>query len=79
MPVLRSAADTALLDDSRIDPPPFLLTLVTDFADGLEAADARRPIAVNQRSGHAFGPAIGPQMEPDTLTLVLREASLRSR
>jgi len=50
-------------------------TFVHDFARGFEAADAKRPIAVNQRSGQAFGPGIGPHSETRTVDLVMQELS----
>ncbi len=53
--------------------PSFLTALVTDFANGLKAADARRPQAVNQRSEKVFQAGIGPHSEAQTARLVLKE------
>ena len=41
------------------------------FADGIRAADASGPIAVNQRSGAPFQPGIGPHTEKATIGLAL--------
>lgn len=49
----------------------FLASFVADFADGLRAADAQRPQAVNQRSEKIFQPGIGPHTETQTVHLVL--------
>lgn len=50
---------------------PSLKTLVTDFAEGVAAVDATSPVAVNQRSGAAFQPGIGPHTEALTVKLVM--------
>src|SRR5260221_13175424 len=47
--------------------------LVVDWARGIEAADARRPVAVNQRSKQAFQPGIGPHTEAAAVALVMAE------
>ena len=54
-------------------PPSFLTAFVADFADGLKAADAKQPQAVNQRSEKIFQPGIGPHTEAQTVRLVLDE------
>ena len=46
-----------------------LSQIVTGLADGIKAADAALPIAVNQRSGKPFRPGIGPHTESDTIQL----------
>lgn len=53
-----------------------LATFVSHFATGLQAADARRPTAVNQRSKEAFKPGIGPHTESRTVELVMEELRL---
>ena len=50
-----------------------LRALVEDFARGIEAADARRPQAVNARSGKFFQPGLGPHNEINTVDLVMQE------
>lgn len=52
-----------------------LQNLVDGLARGIQAADARSPIAVGQRSGRVFQPGIGPHSESDTITLALSEPS----
>jgi hypothetical protein len=54
-------------------PPSFLTAFVANFADGLKAADAKQPQAVNQRSEQIFQPGIGPHTEAQTVRLVLDE------
>jgi hypothetical protein len=54
-------------------PPSFLTVFVADFADGLKAADAKQPQAVDQRSEKIFQPGIGPHTEAQTVRLVLNE------
>ncbi len=49
----------------------FLTGFVADFADGLRAADAKQPQAVNQRSEKIFQPGIGPHTETQTVRMVL--------
>jgi hypothetical protein len=44
--------------------------LVEDFAEGMKAADAKAPVAVNVRSKEAFRPGIGPHSEARTVELV---------
>ena len=41
------------------------------FAHGMKVADAAGPVAVNQRSGTAFQPGIGPHTEEATIGFVL--------
>jgi hypothetical protein len=50
-----------------------LETLVSDFAQGIIAADKRAPQAVNARSKVAFQPGIGPHSEEQTTRLVIDE------
>jgi hypothetical protein len=58
---------------------PFgLERLVRLFAEGMAAADARSPVALNRRSSVAFRPGIGPHSEDETVALVAREWSLRT-
>ena len=45
--------------------------LVRDFATAISRVDAVRPVAVNQRSGVAFQPGIGPHTEANTIKLVM--------
>jgi hypothetical protein len=45
--------------------------LVDDFALAIARVDATRPVAVNQRSGVAFQPGIGPHTEANTIKLVM--------
>lgn len=52
-----------------------LATIVTDFAHGIEAADSLSPVAVNQRTGEAFRPGIGPHPEADAVSLVMKALS----
>jgi hypothetical protein len=46
---------------------------VADFAKALERADARSPVAVNQRSKQTFLPGIGPHPEAASMALVMKE------
>jgi hypothetical protein len=48
--------------------------LVRNLATAVMAVDARRPVAVNSRSGVPFEPGLGPHSEIDTFTLILEEA-----
>jgi len=50
-----------------------LMTLVRDFARGIERADAKKPRAVSHRSGLRFRHGIGPHGEAETVRLVLDE------
>ena len=52
--------------------------LVRDFGQGIEAVDARRPQAVNSRSGKPFQVDLGPHTEIDTVELVMRELATRA-
>lgn len=60
-----------MTNDSELD----LGLLVSDLAGGFVAADALRPVAVNQRSGKAFQPGIGPHPEKETVHLVIAAAA----
>jgi hypothetical protein len=51
--------------------------IVQDFADGIKAVDATRPVAVNQRSGAAFQPGVGPHTEARTVALVVKHLAKR--
>ncbi len=52
----------------------FLEALAVDFAWGIHAADAKRPIAISQRAGGAsHQPGLGPHTESTTVELVLTE------
>lgn len=50
-----------------------LSTLVEDFAAGLVSADAKRPVAHNQRTKAPYQPGIGPHTEAQVLSLVASE------
>ena len=50
-----------------------LKTLVTDFASGMERADAKRPQQVSSRTGKAYQPGLGPHTEAKTVDLVMLE------
>jgi len=52
---------------------PGLNRFVEDFAAGLVAADAKRPVAINHRTKHPFRPGIGPHAEGATVRLVAGE------
>lgn len=47
--------------------------LAKDFAAAVAAADAKRPVAINQRTGASFQPGIGPHSELRTVRLVVEE------
>jgi hypothetical protein len=47
--------------------------IVADFAVGIMHADARRPVAINNRSKKQFRPGIGPHSEAKTIELVMTE------
>jgi hypothetical protein len=47
--------------------------VVTSFAQGIQLADARRPVAVNSRSGVPYQPGIGPHTESQTTRLAVEE------
>jgi hypothetical protein len=55
-----------------------LARLVRDLARAVEAADARRPVARNTRSGKSFAPGLGPHTEDATFRLVLDELRQRA-
>ncbi len=46
---------------------------VEEFARSLAAVDARLPVAINQRSGAAFRPGIGPHSEAAAVSLVMAD------
>jgi hypothetical protein len=50
-----------------------LADIVADFAAGMMEADARRPQAVNQRSGVPYQVGLGPHTEANTVSLVFDE------
>jgi hypothetical protein len=50
-----------------------LADLVEDWAKGIERVDATGPVALNQRSGTAFQPGIGPHTEANTVRLVMAD------
>lgn len=50
-----------------------LNAFVLAFAAGMEAADAKRPVAVNARSGTVFEPGLGPHSEDASVDLVVQE------
>ena len=47
--------------------------LVTLLAAGIRKADARRPVAVNSRSGVPYQPGIGPHTQSQTTRLAVQE------
>ncbi len=52
----------------------FIEALATDFAWGIHAADAKRPVAISQRAGGAsYKAGLGPHTESNTINLVLTE------
>mgnify|MGYP004219345525 CR=1 FL=1 len=50
-----------------------LSEFVTHFAEGMMAADTKRPQAINQRSKEPYQPGIGPHIEAATVELVIQE------
>src|ERR1700686_2119236 len=56
----------------------FVDELVRDFANGISSVDATHPVAVNQRSGTAFQPGIGPHTEANTVKLVMAHLAERA-
>lgn len=50
-----------------------LQSLADDFAAALAAADARRPVAINQRTKQPFQPGIGPHSEAQAVRLAVAE------
>ncbi len=50
-----------------------LARLTRDLAAAVSAVDARRPVAVNKRSGIEFEPGLGPHSEAETFSLLLNE------
>ena len=48
-----------------------LANLVADFARGIHAADASRPVAVNSHTGASYQPGIGPHAETRTIKLIM--------
>jgi hypothetical protein len=47
---------------------------VSALARAVEVVDARSPVAVNQRTGVAYGAGIGPHTEAETFKLIVEEA-----
>src|SRR5688572_19679237 len=50
-----------------------LKRLTEDLAAAIGAVDARRPVAVNKRSGAQFEAGLGPHSEAETFLLILTE------
>lgn len=50
-----------------------LQEIICDFADGMKAADARRPIAQSARSTRTYRSGLGPFSESATIKLVMLE------
>jgi hypothetical protein len=44
---------------------------VTDFAQGIQAADSLAPVASSSRTGASYRPGIGPHTETQTIKLVM--------
>ena len=44
------------------------------LADAIQTVDARLPVAVNKRTGVAFGAGLGPHSETETFKLIVDEA-----
>jgi hypothetical protein len=44
------------------------------LADAAQAVDARLPVAVNKRTGAAFGAGLGPHSESETFKLIVDAA-----
>jgi hypothetical protein len=53
-----------------------LATLVSDFAEAMSAADARKPIAMNHRGDRAYQAGIGPHAESTAVNLTIDEMRL---
>lgn len=53
--------------------PQSLAIIVSDFAAGMKAADAKRPVAQSTRSERTYQPGIGPFSEAVTVKLVMAE------
>lgn len=53
-----------------------LRDLVGHFAEGISAADSKRPIALNARSKEPFLPGLGPHSEAATVQLVMSEIAV---
>ena len=51
----------------------YLTGLAENFADALTAADAKQPVAINQRTNKHFQPGIGPHSEAQALRLAVAE------
>jgi hypothetical protein len=47
--------------------------LAKDFAAAVAAADAKRPVAINLRTGVSFQPGMGPHSESRTVKLAVEE------
>jgi hypothetical protein len=50
-----------------------LAEFVTDFAQGMQAADSLAPVASNSRTGASYRPGIGPHTETQTVRLVMAQ------
>ena len=74
---MRSAYNRGHRDDelTGIDQGLSLAQVVQDFADGMKAADAKRPVAQSARSARTYQPGLGPFSEADTIRLVMLELS----
>jgi hypothetical protein len=53
--------------------PPSLPTIISDFAAGMKAADAKCPVAQSARSERTYLPGLGPFNEAMTVKLVMAE------
>jgi len=49
------------------------------LADAVQTVDARLPVAVNKRTGVAFGASLGPHSETETFKLIIDEARATDR
>jgi hypothetical protein len=65
--IKRNEGATVRLDD-----------IACGLADGIAAADGKRPVAVGARSGREYAAGIGPHTESQTLTLALAELAGRA-
>lgn len=62
---------------SHTEPLHILKRLVADLARAVQAVDGRAPVALNQRTGVAFGAGLGPHSETETFRLIVAEAQAR--
>ena len=53
-----------------------LSEFVAQFAEALNAADSRRPMAVSPRSGRVYQPGIGPHPEDRAVDLIVAELNI---